>query len=245
MTKFPDSGATLSPQAFSVPVHGSRGVAGVREHPPSERAPHSLQVTERKTLARQSQLSARVQRPRPGPRRRRACSPQPDRLLPTPVHVPRAPEPAAHLAFSGLPLPSSKTPPGTPACPLPSEGLLTAPQHGLTAPESSLTTCFHPWCCLTTVPGAWHIWVWRPVASHSPFATSLGLLGSFPGKGAGVALQDAQDPPQRWLGVPAPHEEHNVPSTPRTWAETAASADVPCGLDSPTPLLISKEGVSF
>lgn len=28
-------------------------------------------------------------------------------------------------------------------------------------------------------------------------------------------------------------------------AQTADSANVPCGLDSPTPLLISKEGVSF
>lgn len=46
------------------------------------------------------------------------------------------------------------------------------------------------------------------------------------------------------LGGSAHRSRPGAP-TPCPGTQMADSANVPCGLDSPTPLLISKEGVSF
>lgn len=96
-------------------------------------------------------------------------------------------------------------------------------------------------------PDTLGVWVWG-LTGHPPgtSATSLGPPASKRGAGcAFIPTGGVLNPPQkRREGVPPSHQgpalTHSAPVP-----QTADSANIPCGLDSPTSLLISKEGVSF
>lgn len=100
---------------------------------------------------------------------------------------------------------------------------------------------------MSKAPDTPSVWVWGP--TEGPTASLPLFWGSqeVPRKEGveGLFPQGALDPLQKGpQGVPISHPGTH-PHTLCASAHMADSADVPCGLDSPTPLLISKEGVSF
>lgn len=80
------------------------------------------------------------------------------------------------------------------------------------------------------------VWAWGHWTSHRYLCHISGAQGLLPTGHPGPSPEEAGGSAHcSWPGARTP--------CPRT--QMAHSANVPCGLDSPTPLLISKEGVSF
>lgn len=96
-------------------------------------------------------------------------------------------------------------------------------------------------------PDTLGVWVWG-LTGHPPgtSATLLGPTASKRGAGCTFIPMGGPEPSPEEKGGSAPLSHQGPALTHSALVpQTADSANIPCGLDSPTSLLISKEGVSF